>query len=287
MTNKSQSPIFSLLSKVQLGFALALILFVLFGVASIQAIRSLVDLTELDRRTSELLVILQQLRTDLATSGPQAAERIQAAIGVLPTLIDDDKNQQDHWSELNRDINHITGKIKIGNPLPSDSPIFSTISMIEKHEADRRNGIALAVRHHFDQVRYIFLGGSILAFVTVGVAWFTIRRDDAARVRAEERLALALEGSRDGLWDLNVPTGELYVNPSWRIMFPRRNKRSVSWSGLNGRKNTGSFQPRTWPNVLTGMTTWIVFARYFANANPKASRCGSGSMPEAWNVNLR
>lgn len=221
MTNKSQSPIFSLLSKVQLGFALALILFVLFGVASIQAIRSLVDLTELDRRTSELLVILQQLRTDLATSGPQAAERIQAAIGALPTLIDDDKNQQDHCSELNRDINHITGKIKTGNPLPSDSPIFSTISMIEKHEADRRNGIALAVRHHFDQVRYIFLGGSILAFVTVGVAWFTIRRDDAARVRAEERLALALEGSRDGLWDLNVPTGELYVNPSWRIMFNR------------------------------------------------------------------
>jgi CHASE3 domain sensor protein len=73
-----------LLTKVQLGFALALILFVLVGVASLKAIRSLVHLTEVDGRASEALVMLQKLRTALATSGMEGATQARSAVVALP-----------------------------------------------------------------------------------------------------------------------------------------------------------------------------------------------------------
>ncbi|HZY87582.1 MAG TPA: histidine kinase dimerization/phospho-acceptor domain-containing protein, partial [Gemmataceae bacterium] len=40
----------------------------------------------------------------------------------------------------------------------------------------------------------------------------------AALARSEERLKLALECTRDGLWDLDVVSGECYFSPSWLAM---------------------------------------------------------------------
>ena len=36
--------------------------------------------------------------------------------------------------------------------------------------------------------------------------------------QSEERLQLALEASGDGLWDLNIETGEIYLSPQWQQM---------------------------------------------------------------------
>ncbi|WP_055075987.1 PAS domain-containing protein [Pseudanabaena sp. 'Roaring Creek'] len=43
------------------------------------------------------------------------------------------------------------------------------------------------------------------------------KSEEALRL-SEERLNLALEAAGDGLWDWNIPTGELYLSPQWAEM---------------------------------------------------------------------
>ena len=49
-------------------------------------------------------------------------------------------------------------------------------------------------------------------------AQLTLHRTRQALLESEQRYALASEGTRDGIWDLNLITGEIYLSPRWLAM---------------------------------------------------------------------
>lgn len=49
-------------------------------------------------------------------------------------------------------------------------------------------------------------------------AQLTLHRTQQALLESEQRYALASEGTRDGIWDLNLVTGEIYLSPRWLTM---------------------------------------------------------------------
>ena len=54
----------------------------------------------------------------------------------------------------------------------------------------------------------------------------TARRRAEAQLReSEERLALAVAGAREGVWDLNLVTGHVLYSPRWKQMLGYEDER--------------------------------------------------------------
>ena len=71
-----------------------------------------------------------------------------------------------------------------------------------------------------DQVRSLLIGGRLRpdGFLVTFVDLTQDRRLQAELRHSEERLTLAMEASRDGLWDWNLTTGETYCSPAYFTM---------------------------------------------------------------------
>jgi two-component system, sensor histidine kinase and response regulator len=232
----------SLITKMQIGFALTLIVLVFIGLTSYRTVSALVYLTRVDGAAVEAQYRIQEIRTALAEGDTaardganqsrldRAAAEARQAAAQLPTLAEASDGQQARCTQLARLVEDYFVALKSGpngkvNDIATESQAI--MSATEEIERGRAQGVAGAVQYQFTKIRFILLGGSALAFAAVGIAMFTIRQDDAARVRAEDRLALALEGTRDGMWDWDVAKATLYVSPSWRAMFQRPQEENI------------------------------------------------------------
>lgn len=60
-------------------------------------------------------------------------------------------------------------------------------------------------------------------------------RDVSAVMLAEQRLSLAMQASRQGLWDLDIETGEIYYSPAWKRLLGYRNHELANTRGLARR----------------------------------------------------
>jgi PAS domain S-box-containing protein len=219
-----------MLTKVQLAFGLTLVLLTAIGLTSFKTILALVHLTRVDAAAAQAECDLQRLRGLLAEGATAArdpatrpdleaaAAAARIALSTIEPLLDEPPEHRRQFAELRGRVRDYFDALLAGQPA-NPEPARNAIARIIQHEGGRREGVTASVNALFSRVRFIFLAGTALAFAAVGLAMFTIRRDDARRVRAEERLALALEATRDGMWDWNVATGSVYVSPSWRAMF--------------------------------------------------------------------
>jgi diguanylate cyclase (GGDEF)-like protein/PAS domain S-box-containing protein len=63
------------------------------------------------------------------------------------------------------------------------------------------------------------LKGGVIGFQAIAQDITEQRRTSIARREAEERYALAVRGSKNGIWDWDLRTGLVYYSPRWREMF--------------------------------------------------------------------
>lgn len=70
-------------------------------------------------------------------------------------------------------------------------------------------------------------------------------RDVSAVVLAEQRLSLAMQASRHGLWDLDMETGIIYYSPAWKRLLGYKNHELANIHGL-ARKLT---PPEHWQRL--------------------------------------
>lgn len=105
-------------------------------------------------------------------------------------------------------------------PAESYRPIYKAVIDAEEWHGEvavgRKNGSPIWVRASLTALRDPI--GTVTHFMAL-VKDITETRAaiEALRV-SERRLAAAMEGSRDGLWDLNLDGGEAYHSPVWSAM---------------------------------------------------------------------
>jgi two-component system, cell cycle sensor histidine kinase and response regulator CckA len=95
-----------------------------------------------------------------------------------------------------------------------------------------KDGHAVTVQVTLDQARF---GAEDVLIVSAMDVTAQVEVEQALR-QSEQRLALALDASTDGIWDWDVPSGALYVSPSWSRMLgyePHElEPRIETWSAL-------------------------------------------------------
>jgi PAS domain S-box-containing protein len=60
--------------------------------------------------------------------------------------------------------------------------------------------------------------GRVNYIISAGTEISRQRRIEKALRESEERYALALQGAKDGIWDWNIESGEVYFSPRWKAM---------------------------------------------------------------------
>lgn len=70
----------------------------------------------------------------------------------------------------------------------------------------------------------------------------SLKEREHSLAKSEERFALAMKGSNDGLWDWDLKSGEIYYSPRWKSMLGYREDELMH--------NLDSFETRTHPDDL-------------------------------------
>ena len=79
-----------------------------------------------------------------------------------------------------------------------------------------------AFANSLEKMQYAIAGVIVLIVVTITVYGYTIacqfKRSAARLAKSKERFALAVAGSRDGIWDWDLASGRVYYAPQWKAL---------------------------------------------------------------------